>query len=147
MTTTEVAQYLGLDHRASTLSWLHRHGIHAVSREPGPKGQNLYPTELVRNNRRRRYDRWRDDQGTHIPVGCWVEQVAVHRTQGAARCWLGKHGVVLSRGRGSRVHLRFDGEQQTIAIRPHLVRVLPLSAEHIITQPRDLLPTTGDGDE
>lgn len=56
-------------------------------------------------------------------------------------------------GRGStRLVVRFDGEDQTVSLRPHLVRVRPaeaemppLSVEHIIEQLRDLLPATRDG--
>jgi hypothetical protein len=158
MTTAEVAKYLGLAGRASVCGWLHRHGIHAVSRQPGPSGQNLYLAELVMNSERRVYDRWRDDQGTHIPDGCRIQQVEVHRTYGGARCRLGQRGVVVGRGRGSRVHVRFDGEQQTVSIRPHLVRVVvpetietpPLNTGRIVEQLerlRDELSAPGDGAE
>lgn len=52
MTTGKVAEYLGLAVGASACGWLRRHGIRAVSRQPGPCGQNLYPAELVMSGER-----------------------------------------------------------------------------------------------
>ncbi len=70
---------------------------------------------------------------------------------GAPRSRLHARGQVTSRGT-TRLIVRFDGEDQTVSIRPHLVRVLPaeaetqlLSAKHVINQLRGLLPATGDG--
>jgi hypothetical protein len=45
----------------------------------------------------RRYDRWRDAEGTHIPVGCRVEQVAIAKEHGALTSRLHKRGDVLLR--------------------------------------------------
>jgi hypothetical protein len=118
----------------------------------------LYPAQLVMTPRPRRvvYDRWRDDQDTHIPVGCRVEQVSVHRTHGAACFRLGTRGVVVGRGQGNRLSVMFDGEQRPVSIRPYLVRVLAAETgtslllradqvEHIVGQLCDLLPApTGD---
>lgn len=127
MITAEVAEYLGLSGRASACGWLRRHGIRAVARQPGPRGQNLYPAELVvTRERRESYDRWRDDQGAHVPVGCRVEQVGVYRPHGGARSRLGQRGVVIGR-RCSRVHVRFDGGDQPVSLRPYLVRVMPVT--------------------
>jgi hypothetical protein len=97
----------------------------------------------VSPQRNRRYDRWRDVEGTHIPVGCRVEQVAIAKEHGALTSRLGKRGDVISWGRGSRVQVHFDGETQPVSIRPHLVRVVALSAERIATeleQLRELVP-------
>lgn len=70
------------------------------------------------------YDRWRDVEGTPIPEGCRVQQVEVDRGRGALRSRLHKRGVVISRGRGSRLQVRFDGEATPVSMRPHLVWVL-----------------------
>src|SRR4051812_28609402 len=47
MTTAAAARYLGLAGRDSARIWLARRGIRPVGREPGPSGQNLYPTQAV----------------------------------------------------------------------------------------------------
>jgi hypothetical protein len=77
-----------------------------------------------------------------------VEQTEVNARIGAPRSRLHARGQVTSRGT-TRLVMRFDGEDQTVSIRPHLVRVLPaeaempsLSVEHIIEQSRGLLPAT-----
>jgi hypothetical protein len=96
------------------------------------------------------YDRWRDAAGTHIPEGCRVEQVEVDRDRGALRCRLHQRGVVIGRGRGSRLYVQFDGEDKPVSIRPHLLRARPpLSPEHIgrqLEQLRDRLPAGSDDD-
>jgi hypothetical protein len=84
--------------------------------------------------RRPTYDRWRDVQGTHIPVGCRIEQVAIAKERGALTSRLGERGEVIRWGRGSRLQVRFDGETEPVSIRPHLVRVVRLSAERILTE-------------
>ena len=71
----------------------------------------------------RAYDRWRDVDGTHVPVGARVEQAATDARMGAPRSRLHARGQVTSRGT-TRLVVRFDGEDQTISIRPHLVRVI-----------------------
>lgn len=91
----------------------------------------------------RRYDQWRDVEGTHIPVGCRIEQVAIAKEHGALTSRLRKRGEVIRWGRGSRLQVRFDGETKPVSIRPHLVRVIALSAGRIITeleQLRELVP-------
>lgn len=100
--------------------------------------------------RARRYDRWRDVDGTHVPVGARVEQVGVDARMGAPRSRLHARGWVTGRG-ATRLVVRLDGEDQTVSIRPHLVRVQPaeaetpsMSVEHIIEQLRGLLPAIGD---
>lgn len=75
-----------------------------------------------------RYDRWRDVDRTHIPVGARVEQVAVDARRGALRSRLHARGLVTSRGT-TRLVVRFEGEEETVSIRPHLVRVARVSAE------------------
>jgi hypothetical protein len=82
----------------------------------------------------RRYDRWRDAEGTHIPVGCRVEQVAIAKEHGALTSRLHKRGDVISRSRGSRLQVRFDGETKPVGIRPHLVQVIALNAEQIVAE-------------
>jgi hypothetical protein len=82
----------------------------------------------------RRYDRWRDAEGTHIPVGCRIEQVGIAKEHGVLTSRLATRGEVISWGRGSRLQVRFDGETQPVSIRPHLVRVVALSAERIVTE-------------
>jgi hypothetical protein len=127
MTTTQVSRYLGMSRR-ETGRWLFRHGITALGREPGAAGQNLYPAGLVRNSRERParapYDRWRDARGVQIPDGARVEQVEVNPLHGALRSRLGRQGEVTGRSRGTRLYVRFHGEDQPVSIRPHLVRVV-----------------------
>jgi hypothetical protein len=67
------------------------------------------------------YDRWRDADGTHVPVGAWVEQTETDARRGALRSRLHIQGLVTGRGT-TRLVVRFDGEEQTVSIRPHLVR-------------------------
>jgi hypothetical protein len=88
--------------------------------------------------------------GTHVSVGARVEQ-GVDARMGAPRSRLHARGQVTGRG-STRLVVRFDGDGQTVSIRPHLVRVLPaaeaeispLSVEHIIEQLRGLLIATRD---
>jgi hypothetical protein len=75
------------------------------------------------SGRGRGYDRWRDTDGTHIPVGARVEQTGTDARMGALRSRLGQRGQVTGRGT-TRLRVRFDGEAQTVSIRPHLVRVI-----------------------
>jgi hypothetical protein len=75
------------------------------------------------SGRAREYDRWRDADGTHIPVGAQVEQIDSDARRGALRSRLGQRGRVTGRGT-TRLRVRFDGEDQTVSIRPHLVRVI-----------------------
>ena len=155
MTTAVAARYLGLAGRDSARVWLAQRGIRPVGREPGPSGQNLYPAQAVlplkgRGRRRRlAYDRWRDAAGVSIPLGARVEQVLVDRAHGALASRLGKRAQVLRRSRGSRLVVRFEGEDQPVRIRPDLVRVRPVSTGQIIDQLQqlhDLLPAGGHGD-
>jgi hypothetical protein len=71
----------------------------------------------------RAYDRWRDVNGTHVPVGARVEQTETDARMGALRSRLYRRGQVTNRG-ATRLVVRFDGEDQTVSIRPHLVRVI-----------------------
>ncbi|MGH3845433.1 MAG: hypothetical protein ACRDS0_28990 [Pseudonocardiaceae bacterium] len=155
MTTAAAAHYLGLAGRDSTRIWLAQRGIRPVAREPGPSGQNLYPAESVMplKGRGRRirpaYDRWRDAGGVSIPLGARVEQVLVDRPHGALPSRLGTQAVVIRHGRRNRLVVRFDGENQTVSIRPDLLRVRPVSTGQIIDQleqVRDLLPPEDDAD-
>lgn len=74
------------------------------------------------------YDPWRDVDGTPIPVGALVEQVAAAQEHGARSARLRQRGEVIRRGQRGRGHLRlyvrFPDEEQPVSIRPHLVRVL-----------------------
>lgn len=72
---------------------------------------------------RRAYDRWRDVAGTHVAVGARVEQTETEARLGALRSRLYQQGQVTSRGT-TRLVVRFDGEDQTVTIRPHLGRVI-----------------------
>jgi hypothetical protein len=78
--------------------------------------------------RAQRYDRWRDVDGTHVPVGARVEQVEVDARRGALHSRLHAQGLVTSRGT-TRLVVRFEGEEETVSIRPHLVQVARVSAE------------------
>jgi len=156
MTTAATARYLGPAGRDSARIWLAQRGIRPVGREPGPSGQNLYPAQAVLplkgrgRHRRPAYDRWRDAAGVSIPPGARVEQVLVDRAHGALASRLGKQAQVIRRSRGSRLVVRFDGEDEPVSIRPDLVRVRPVSTGQILDQLQqlhDLLPTSGPGDD
>jgi hypothetical protein len=141
MTTAAAARYLGLAGRDSARIWLAQRGIRPVGREPGPSGQNLYPAQTVlplkggRGRRRRpAYDRWCDAAGVSIPPGVRVEQVLVDRAHGALASRLGKQAQVIRRSRGTRLAVRFDGEDRPVSIRPDLVRVRPVSTGLILDQ-------------
>lgn len=69
------------------------------------------------------YDPWRDTDGAPTPPYCRVEQIAVAKEHGALRSRLHQQGEVVDR-RGARLVVLFDGEEKSISIRPHLVRVL-----------------------
>jgi hypothetical protein len=69
------------------------------------------------------YDRWRDVDGTHVALGTWVEQTETDARMGALRSRLYRRGQVIGRG-ATRLVVRFDGEDQTVSIRPHLVCVV-----------------------
>jgi hypothetical protein len=69
------------------------------------------------------YDRWRDVGGTHVTVGTRVEQAETDARMGALRSRLYRRGQVIGRGT-TRLVVRFDDEDQTVSIRPHLVRVV-----------------------
>lgn len=75
------------------------------------------------NRAQRAYERWRDADRTHIPVDARVKQVAVDARMGAPRSRLHARGQVISRG-STRLVVRFEGKDQTVSIRPHLVRVV-----------------------
>ncbi|MGH3824583.1 MAG: hypothetical protein ACRDRA_17380 [Pseudonocardiaceae bacterium] len=66
---------------------------------------------------------WRDAEGTPIPLQGWVEQVTVDTQQGALPSRLHQTGQVIGQGT-NLVYVRFKHENQLIALRPHVVRVL-----------------------
>jgi hypothetical protein len=104
---------------------------------------------IVRPPPKKVYDHWRDDRGAHIGDGCRVEQVGVAKQFGALSSRLGVRGVVTGRARGSngnRLHVRFDRETKPVLIRPHLLRVVPVTTEIIIKQLGDLRPAGDDHD-
>jgi polyphosphate kinase 2 (PPK2 family) len=70
------------------------------------------------------YNRWRDANGTHVPVGAQVEQTEVDARRRALRSRLHACGQVTSRGT-TRLVVLFEGEDHTVSIRPHLLRVIP----------------------
>lgn len=69
-------------------------------------------------------DPWRDADGTHISLFCWVEQVAEHPEQGVLFYRLHKRSQVLGRGHNV-LYLRFEGEGHLVGVSPQLVRLLP----------------------
>jgi hypothetical protein len=71
---------------------------------------------------RKTYNRWRDVDGTPIPLLCRIEQIAVSKEHGALPSRLHQQGQVIGRGT-NRLQVRFD-DNQVISLRPHLVRVL-----------------------
>jgi hypothetical protein len=88
---------------------------------PAPRGQG---DRVVSGKIRPPFDPWRDVEGTHIPVGARVEQVAVARGYGALSRRLHWRGEVLRRGHYTRLFIRFDGESEPVSIRPHLLRMV-----------------------
>ncbi len=68
------------------------------------------------------YNRWRDVDGTPIPVPCRIEQIAVSKEHGALASRLHQQGQVIGQGT-KRLQVRFD-DNQVMSLRPHLVRVL-----------------------
>jgi hypothetical protein len=71
----------------------------------------------------RRLPLLRDVDGTPVPFGVRVEQVAVDEEQGAFFSRLHQRGEVIGRDT-PLLYVRFDRDQETIALRPELVRVL-----------------------
>jgi hypothetical protein len=65
----------------------------------------------------------RDADDTPIPFGGLVEQVAVAEEHGAQPFQLHMQGRVIGRDT-HLLHVRFDQDKKTIALRPELVRVL-----------------------
>lgn len=58
------------------------------------------------SGRARAYDRWRDAQGIHVPVGACIEQAGTDARMGALRSRLGRRGEVIGRGT-TRLVVRF----------------------------------------
>ena len=81
-----------------------------------------HSARVVGRRAQRVYDRWRDVDGAHVPVGARVEQAVTDARMGALRSRLHRREQVTSRGT-TRLVVRFDGEDQ-VSIRPHLVRVI-----------------------
>ncbi len=86
---------------------------------PTPQVTSAMPTSPARPAS----DRWRDAEGTPIPLQSRVEQVVVDKEHGALPCRLHQQGRVTGRGT-TLVYVLFDHGNQLIALRPHLVRVL-----------------------
>jgi hypothetical protein len=61
-------------------------------------------------------------------VGCRVQQITEAKEHGALASRRDKCGVVTQlgakQGRGFRIWVCFEGENQPVSIRPHLVRVV-----------------------
>jgi hypothetical protein len=66
---------------------------------------------------------WRDVEGTPIPLGCRIEQIAVSQQHGAMPSRLHQHGQVIARDT-HWLHVRFDDDQHLVLLQLHLVRVL-----------------------
>lgn len=69
-------------------------------------------------------DPWRDADGIHISLFCWVEQVAEHPEQRMLFSRLHERGQVVGAGH-NLLYLRFEGEGQMVGVPPQLVRLLP----------------------
>lgn len=69
------------------------------------------------------YDRWREVDGTPIPLLRRVEQFAVSKEHGGLPSRLHQQGQVSGRGH-NWLYVWFDGDNQLSGLRPHLVRVL-----------------------
>jgi len=67
--------------------------------------------------------RWRDVEGTPLPLLCRIEQIAVRPQQGAMPSRLRQHGQVLGWDT-HRLHVCFKDERWLVLLQPHLVRVL-----------------------
>lgn len=111
--------------RAGCGRWVPRSGLN----DRGPCGAVLSGLRsggdrVVSPQRAGRYDRWRDVDGTHVAVGARVEQAQVDARMGAPRSRLHAQGLVTGQG-ATRLRVRFDGEDQPVSIRPHLIRVIP----------------------
>lgn len=82
------------------------------------------PSVTVPTRRTQRiYDRWRDMDRTHVAVGALVEQTETEARRGALRPRLYRRRQMTSQT-ATRLVVRFDGEDQTVTIRPHLIRVI-----------------------
>jgi hypothetical protein len=81
-----------------------------------------------------------------VHPGDRIEQVLVDRAHGALASRLGKQGGVIRRSRGSRLVVRFDGEDQPVTIRPDLLRLRPVTSEQIVGQLEQLHDLVGGGD-
>jgi hypothetical protein len=88
-----------------------------------PSVTTNHSARVMSRRAQRVYHRWRDVDGTHIPVGARVKQTVTDARMGALRPRLYRQGQVTSQG-ATRLVVRFDGEDQTATIRPHLVRVI-----------------------
>lgn len=66
---------------------------------------------------------WRDIDGTPIPLGCHIEQIAVSQEHGAMPSRLHQHGQVIARDT-HWLHVRFEDDHRLVILQPHLVRVL-----------------------
>lgn len=82
----------------------------------------------MRGRARRVYDRWRDVDGIRVPVSARVVQTGTDARLGALRSRLPARGQVTSKD-ATRLVVRFDGENQTMIIRPHLVRVIEIEVD------------------
>jgi len=69
---------------------------------------------------------WTDAQGTPLPLGCRVEQIAVDQAQGAMRWRLHQQGLVIGWDT-TWLHVCFERDRMLVVLRAHLVRVLDAS--------------------
>jgi hypothetical protein len=86
-------------------------------RVPGPQITPTMPTSPPHP------DPWRDADGTPIALHSRVEQVVVDPQHGALRCRLHQQGQVIGMGT-TLLYIRFEQNNELIALPPHLVRVL-----------------------
>jgi hypothetical protein len=65
----------------------------------------------------------RDAEGSDIPLQSQVEQITVDKAHGALPCRLHQQGQVIGRD-AHLLYVRFECDNQMIALRPHLVRLI-----------------------
>lgn len=72
-----------------------------------------------------KHDPWCDAEGNHVPLFCWVEQVAEHPEQGPLFSRPHQRGEVVGRG-PDVLYVRFEGQGgRLVSVPPQLVRLLP----------------------
>jgi hypothetical protein len=68
-------------------------------------------------------DLWRDIEGAHLALFCWVEQVAQSPEPSLLPSRLHQRGQIVGRGLDS-LYVCFD-DNHVVSLQPHLLRLLP----------------------